>query len=211
MADLRIAVFASGGGSNFQALVTATQTGTLTAEIGLCVSNRKRAGVLKRAENAEIPHVVLSPKAFDTSPTYTEAVLDTLQAHGVNFIALAGYLQQIPPELVAAFRHRMVNIHPALLPKFGGKGFYGKRVHAAVLEAGETTSGATVHMVDEAYDTGPIILQRKVPVLPTDTPETLAERVLRVEHQLYPEALQLFAEDRIEIQNSTLHIHPIKS
>nr|WP_243665078.1 phosphoribosylglycinamide formyltransferase [Rhodothermus marinus] len=121
-------------------------------------------------------------------------MLEVLRAHDVELVALAGYLKKIPDNVVAAYRNRILNIHPSLLPAFGGPGMYGRRVHEAVLNYGVRWTGATVHLVDEEYDHGPIVLQEPVPVLPDDTPETLAARVLEVEHRLYPEALRLFAE-----------------
>jgi phosphoribosylglycinamide formyltransferase-1 len=191
---MKLAVFASGGGSNFQAIVDAAASGRFSGEVVLCVSNRKAAGVLERAQTAGIPTVVLSPRNFDDAAEYEDVLLVTLSRYGVDFIALAGYLQKIPPKIVERFRGRIVNIHPALLPAFGGKGMYGIHVHEAVLAAGVSTSGATVHVVAEEYDTGPIVLQEAVPVEPGDTPETLAARVLEVEHRLYPAALALLAE-----------------
>jgi phosphoribosylglycinamide formyltransferase-1 len=191
---MKLAVFASGGGSNFQAIVDAAASGRFSGEVVLCLSNRKAAGVLDRAQTAGIPTVVLSPRNFDDAAEYEDVLLATLSRYGVDFIALAGYLQKIPPKIVERFRGRIVNIHPALLPAFGGKGMYGIHVHEAVLAAGVSTSGATVHVVDEEYDTGPIVLQEAVAVEPGDTPETLAARVLEVEHRLYPAALALLAE-----------------
>ena len=126
-----------------------------------------------------------------------ETVVDGLH---VNFVALAGYLRKIPAAVVAHYKNRMLNIHPALLPAFGGKGYYGRRVHEAVIEHGVQWSGATVHLVDEQYDTGPIVVQRPVRVEPDDTPETLAARILKVEHEIYPEAIGLFAEGRVRIE-----------
>ena len=134
------------------------------------------------------------------------ALLEALDRHGVTFVALAGYLKHVPVAVVRAFRHRMLNVHPSLLPAFGGPGFYGRRVHEAALDYGVRWSGATVHLVDEAYDTGPIVLQDVVPVRPDDTPDALAARVLAVEHRLYPEALRLFAEGRTRVEGRRVHI-----
>jgi phosphoribosylglycinamide formyltransferase-1 len=140
---------------------------------------------------------VLDPSSFDAEASYIAALMDTLDEHAVNFIALAGYMRKIPDAVVHAFRGRMLNIHPALLPAFGGPGMYGRRVHEAVLQHGVRWTGATVHLVDEEFDAGPIVLQEPVPVYQTDTPQTLADRVLEVEHKIYPEALRLFAEGRV--------------
>lgn len=191
---MKLAIFASGGGSNFQAIVDAIETGALRAEVVLCVSNQRKAGVLDRASAHDIPTFQISADDFPDQKSYTARLLKELDRRGVDHIALAGYMKMIPSVLVEKYRGRIVNIHPALLPKFGGKGMYGMHVHRAVLAAGETISGATVHIVDEDYDTGPIVLQFTIPVHPDDTPESLASRVLEVEHRLYPEALALFVD-----------------
>lgn len=194
---LQLAVMASGGGTNFQAIIDAVEAGTLSAELVLCISNNPEAGALERAVHHQIPTCVLDPGQFPEDARYEATLLEVLQDHGVTFIALAGYMRKIPVGIVRAFQGRMVNIHPALLPAFGGKGMYGRRVHQAVLDYGAQWTGATVHLVEEEYDTGPIVLQKPVAVLPDDNASTLAARVLEVEHVLYPAALQLFAEDRL--------------
>ncbi len=201
-APLRLAVFASGGGTNFQAILDAIARGTLPAEAALLVAGRPEAGALTRARRHGVPAEVVDPSA----PDHAEALLDLLEEHDANFVALAGYLRRVPPAVVAAFRGRMLNVHPALLPAFGGKGMYGMHVHRAALRYGVKWTGATVHVVDEAYDTGPIVLQEPVRVHPGDTPEALAARVLEVEHRLYPEALRLFAEGRVAIDGRSVHI-----
>lgn len=201
---LRVAVFASGGGSNFQALVKHARH----YRVVLLVSNRPQAGVLHRAKKLGIPSHILSPRIFGDETSYVDAVLDLLHKENIDLIALAGYLSKVPSRIIGAFRGRILNIHPALLPRFGGKGFYGSRVHKAVLEAKETFSGATVHFVDEEYDTGPILLQKKVPVHADDTSDSLAARVLSVEHQLFPEAIHLIAQGRVQIQDGRATILP---
>ena len=205
---MTLAVFASGGGTNFQSMIDAAERGDLPARIALCVSNRPEAGALDRARQHGIPTAVLDPDAFDSKAAHVEALRATLAAQQINFVALAGYLRKIPAAIVDRFRGRMTNIHPALLPAFGGRGMYGMNVHRAVIEHGARWSGATVHLVDEHYDTGPIVLQQPVPVYPDDTPDDLAARVLAVEHRIYPEALRLFAEDRIRLDGRTVHIEP---
>jgi phosphoribosylglycinamide formyltransferase-1 len=205
--NLRVAVFASGGGSNFQALVE----NALNYRAILVVCNRSKAGVLDRAHTLGVSTHVLSPRAFESDQLYTNALLELLYTEKIDLIALAGYLCKIPAPVVEAFWGRILNIHPALLPRFGGKGLYGRRVHEAVLEAKEAFSGATVHFVDEEYDTGPILLQKKVPVLPGDTPDSLAERVLAVEHQIFPEALDLIAQGRVQIKGRRVIIKPVKT
>jgi len=205
---LRLAVFASGGGTNFQAILDAIEAGRLPARVVLCVSDRPTAGALERARRHGIPTAVLAPKDYPSPEVFGEALLEVLRAHQVELVALAGYLKKIPDNVVAAYRNRILNIHPSLLPAFGGPGMYGRRVHEAVLNYGVRWTGATVHLVDEEYDHGPIVLQEPVLVLPDDTPETLAARVLEVEHRLYPEALRLFAEGRVVVDGRRVRILP---
>lgn len=195
--NLNLAVFASGRGSNFQAILDALASGKLRAKIAVLISDRSEAGALHIAQQANIATEVL---ACRDEEKYEQTLRFVLHHREVNFIVLAGYLRKIPASIIRAFRGRIINIHPALLPSFGGKGMYGARVHQAVLDYGCKVSGATVHFVEEEYDTGAPILQRCVPVRDDDTAATLAVRVLEVEHQLLPEALQLFAEDRVRVE-----------
>lgn len=196
--QLDIAVFGSGRGSNFQAILSAIDQGRIPhARIRLVISNNSTAGILEIAHGHALPTVHLSQKQFSNEQAFVDALLAILREHDVNLIVLAGYMKRLPAQLVRAYKNRIINIHPALLPKFGGQGMYGMYVHEAVIAAGEKVSGATVHAVDEEYDHGPVLLQKTVPVLPGDTPETLAARVLSVEHELYPEALRMIAEERI--------------
>lgn len=203
---MRLAVFASGEGSNFQSIVDAAKSGALKAQVVLCVSNNPSAGVLDRATKSEIPVLVLNPSEFSDPDGYTSSLRAKLIEFETDFIALAGYMKMIPAEIVNEYSDHIVNIHPALLPAFGGPGMYGRRVHQAVLESGADQSGATVHLVDEEYDTGPIVLQESVPVRPEDTPDSLAARVLKVEHRIYPRALALFEENRVKIDGRTVTI-----
>jgi formyltetrahydrofolate-dependent phosphoribosylglycinamide formyltransferase len=191
--SLRLAVFASGSGTNLQALLDCFHNRTDTpVRLVLVVSDTARAGALERARKAGIEAVVV-PVVGRPSDYVARELLACLESADVDLIVLAGYLRLIPPAVVRHYRRRIINIHPALLPAFGGKGMFGLRVHRAVLESGATVSGATVHLVDEKYDEGPILAQWPVPVLPSDTPETLANRVLRVEHLLYPAAVEAVA------------------
>jgi formyltetrahydrofolate-dependent phosphoribosylglycinamide formyltransferase len=176
---MRLAVAISGRGSNLAALLAALPAGS-PAEVALVLSNRPAAGGLEIARQHAVPTVVLA------DPADAAAWLDALSEHRIDLVVLAGYLKLVPPAVVHRYRGRMINIHPALLPAFGGPGMYGHRVHEAVLALGAAVSGATVHLVDEVYDRGPILAQARVPVLPGDTPETLAERVLELEHRLLP-------------------------
>lgn len=205
---LFLAVLASGNGSNLQAISHAIENQELHARIQLVLSNNSQAGALQFARERGIPAVHLSSKVIPQENQFIQSMLSVFSEYNVNFIALAGYMKLVPPEVVRRYRNRITNIHPALLPRFGGAGMYGMHVHEAVIQSGETESGATVHLVDEAYDRGPIVLQRRIAVLPTDTPDSLQKKVLQVEHQLYPEALQLFAEERVVIENTTISILP---
>ena len=190
----RIAVFASGGGSNLQAILEflAGRGAQAEAEVVVVASDRAEAGALERARAAGIAtSLIASPRA----PHQPEA-LAVMREHDVDFVALAGFLQLLPPELLAEFPSRIVNIHPALLPAFGGAGMYGARVHRAVLASGARVSGATVHYVDEEYDHGAVLAQWPVPVLADDTVQSLAARVLKVEHVLYPRVVEAVASGR---------------
>lgn len=191
--SLRIAVLASGRGTNLQALMDHfAGAARSVASVVLVISDHPEAGALVRAGAAGIPTRVIPVSGRDLKDVAAET-LEALRAASVDLIALAGYLKLVPPEVVAAYRGRMVNVHPALLPAFGGKGMYGRRVHEAVLASGARISGATVHVVDEEYDRGAILAQWPVPVLPGDTANSLAARILRVEHVLYPAALEALA------------------
>ncbi|RIK61063.1 phosphoribosylglycinamide formyltransferase [candidate division KSB1 bacterium] len=204
--NLRLAVFASGRGSNFKAILDAIQSGTLDAKVVLLISDQPQAGALQTAAQAGIPTRIIASNALATSEDYGKALLHALAECDSNFIVLAGFLRMIPAAVIEAFSGRIINIHPALLPSFGGKGMFGLRVHQAVLDYGCKVSGATVHLVDENYDTGKPLVQRCVPVYEDDTPESLAARVLKVEHQILPEALQLFAKDRVVIDDRGVRI-----
>ncbi|WP_118830932.1 phosphoribosylglycinamide formyltransferase [Salinibacter ruber] len=212
---MRLAVFASGEGTNFQAILDAVGGDRLPAEVACCISNTKDAGALKRADQHDVPTEVIPPASFESPEAFGHALLDGLAAHDVTFVALAGYMQKIPPNVVDAYRGSMTNIHPALLPAFGGQGMYGMHVHRAVIDYGVHWTGATVHLVDEEYDHGPIVLQEPVPVYADDTPEALADRVREVEHRLYPEALRLFAAGRVHQDDRCIRIdapnHPRRS
>jgi phosphoribosylglycinamide formyltransferase-1 len=208
---LNVAVFGSGRGSNFKAVLDAITDGSIPlARIILVISNNASAGLLDIARSRAIPALHISRTQFETEQTFVAALLATLRSHGTELVVLAGYMKRLPPPVVHAYRNRIINIHPALLPRYGGQGMYGIHVHAAVLAAQETVSGATVHLVDEEYDRGPILLQRTVPVLPDDTPETLAARVLLVEHQLLPDAVRLFAEGRVDLNGKIKPMHSLQ-
>lgn len=177
----KVAVLVSGGGTNLQALIDKEKAGALPGlEIVKVISSREGAFALERAANAGITTAVAKEQ---------EQVLEELESSGADLVVLAGYMRVLSPEIIGRYRNRIINIHPSLIPKYCGKGFYGKRVHEAVLAGGEKESGATVHYVDEGVDTGEIILQRKVPVMEGDTADALAARVLEVEHEILAEGL----------------------
>jgi len=190
---LRVAVLASGGGSNLQAIMDYFREAgdARSADVVVVAANRASAGALDRARAARVPAEVIR------DPSDGGAMTRLLESYRTECVVLAGYLKLVPPEVTARWRGRIVNIHPALLPKFGGAGMYGRRVHEAVLAAGETESGATVHQVDDVYDRGAIIAQERVPVKPGDTADTLAARVLAAEHHLYPRTLDALARQLI--------------
>lgn len=194
---MNIGFLASHGGSNMQAIIDACKAGRLSAVPVVVISNNGESRALERARNEGIPNYYLSGKTHPDPDSLDQAILDALILHRVDVVALAGYMKKLGPKTLAHFRGRILNIHPALLPKHGGKGMYGIRVHEAVIAAGETESGVTVHLVTEEYDRGPILAQVRVPVMPGDTPETLAERVLVQEHILYPATLQRIATGEI--------------
>ncbi|KAI8106676.1 hypothetical protein M9434_001330 [Picochlorum sp. BPE23] len=204
----RLAVFVSGGGSNFKAIHHAIRQGEIRGgEVVVVVTNAPSCGGAEYARQHGIPVLVYPPRKSQSSSSSTsesvstaeELAIDQLkEKFNVNLIILAGYMKLIPGTVVDTFPKAIVNIHPGLLPSFGGKGFYGSRVHEAVIRSGARFSGPTVHFIDEEYDTGPILSQAVVPVYPTDTAETLASRVLKEEHILYPRCIAAICEDRVE-------------
>lgn len=194
----RIAVLASGGGSNLAALLDRFPPRS-AREVALVVSDRKGAGAVERARAAGVPAEIVRPGDFGSAESYGERLLELLREHRIDLVVLAGFLRKVPANVVDAFPLRIVNVHPALLPAFGGEGMYGLRVHTAVLEAGEPESGASVHFVNAEYDRGPVIAQAHVPVLADDTPESLAARVLVEEHRLLPRVVELIAEGRVHL------------
>ena len=184
-----IAVFASGNGSNAENIITHFSASN-NAVVKLVISNKAEAYVLERARAKGVPAIVM-PREELTSET-PAALLETLKQHNIGHIILAGYLLKIPAALTESYKGRIINIHPALLPKFGGKGMYGMNVHKAVLEAGESESGITIHLVDAVYDNGKILFQATCPVLPEDTPEQLAEKVQALEQTHFPTIIEKF-------------------
>ena len=188
-----------GRGTNMQAIIDACKDDRINGDVAVVVGVRSDAPAIERAEASGIETVVLNPKEFDLAEDYDRDLLDTLQSHNIDLICLAGYMRILGQNIIDAYRNRIMNTHPALIPSFCGKGMYGIHVHEAAISRGVKVSGCTVHLVNEEYDAGPIILQTVVPVLDDDTPETLAARILPEEHKTYVRAIQLFAEGKLEI------------
>lgn len=190
MEKCRIGVLVSGGGTNLQSVIDACESGRLDAEVVYVASDREKAYALERAENHGISHGYFGRKRFEDKEERHRAILEALEVQKVDLVVLAGYLGILTGEFIKAFEGRILNIHPSLLPKFGGEGFYGEKVHEAVLAAGEMESGATVHFVNEGIDTGEILIQGKVEVSKEDTVESLQKKVLVVEHRILIDGIE---------------------
>ena len=204
----KIAVFVSGGGTNLQALIDAEKAGNLgNGKISLVVSSKPDVYALERAKQNDIASVVLPRKEYDSIAAYSKALADTVEESGCELIVLAGFLTIFDEQVYERFPNRILNVHPALIPSFCGKGFYGLHVHEAALEKGVKVSGATVHIVTPECDAGPIVLQKAVEVMQDDTPETLQKRIMeQAEWKILPEAVRLFCEDRITVENNKVYI-----
>ena len=205
---MKIAVFVSGGGTNLQAIIDRIKEGKLKdVEIVLVIASNESAYALQRAADNNIPSVVMSVKSFASREEWDDAVVEKLREAGAELIVLAGYLSLLGQKTVKAYNNRIINIHPALIPAFCGKGMYGIKPHEAALARGVKVSGATVHLVNENYDEGPILLQKCVDVLPDDTPETLQKRIMKeCEQDILPRAIGLFAQGKIEIKNNIAYV-----
>lgn len=198
---LKIGVLASGRGSNFQAIIDEIEAGRLNAKIEILIVDNPNAYAIERAKKHGIPYLYVNPKDFPTKEAFYEKIRDELIARGVELVVLAGFMRIVKKPLLDAFPMRIMNIHPALLPSFPG--LHGQK---QAVEYGVRISGCTVHFVDEGVDTGPIIIQAAVPVHPDDTEETLSERILKLEHKIYPEAIRLFAEGRLKVEGRKVKI-----
>ncbi len=202
----RLGVLASGGGTNMQAILDRCRSGELPARVSVVVGNNSRSGALERARRANIPVFHLSGRTHPEAEQLDRGIMNVLRSHGVDLVLLAGYMKKIGPLLLETYCSRILNVHPGLLPAFGGTGMYGLRVHQAVIESGARVSGVTVHLVDGEYDQGPIVAQEVVRVDPEDTPESLSEKVLEIEHRLYPAVVRLFAEGRVRVEGRKVKI-----
>jgi phosphoribosylglycinamide formyltransferase-1 len=202
----KIGVLVSGGGSNLQAIIDATESGFLNVEVGVVISNKAGVFALERAAKHNIPAVVIEHGRYSSTVDFSRAIAGGLREHGIDLVCLAGFLRILDAVLIVEYRDRILNIHPALLPAFGGRGMYGHHVHEAVIASGAKFSGATVHLVTPETDVGPIIKQGVVAVTDDDTPESLASKVLTIEHQIYPEAVKLVLEDKIIITGNRVRL-----
>ena len=198
---LRVGVLVSGGGTNLQAIIDGLKNKVITnTEIEVVISNKKDAYALVRAKENGINAECISPKDFDERKDFNQALIDTLDKYKVDLIVLAGFLVVLPPEMISKYRNKIINIHPSLIPSFCGNGFYGLKVHEKALERGVKVTGATVHFVDEGTDTGPIIYQKAVDILPGDTPEVLQKRVMeQAEWKIMPQAINDIANGKIKV------------
>jgi len=202
-----LAVLASGNGTNLQVLIDSVNSGWIkNAVIRVVISNRKNAYALERARNNGIETLWISSKQYPTCDLYNEQIIQELLKRKIDLVILAGYMKILSVRFVRVFKGRIINIHPSLIPAFCGKGYYGEKVHEAVLASGVKVTGATVHFVDEGIDTGPIILQEAIEVRPNDTVESLKQRVLEIEHRIFPLAVKLFCEDRLKIKGNRVEI-----
>lgn len=205
---LKIAVLVSGGGTNLQAVMDAIDDQTITnTKIEVVISNNKNAYALERAAKKGIPNLCISPKDFADRAEFNRVFLEKLNSYHVDLVVLAGFLVVIPPEMIAEYKNKIINIHPSLIPSFCGTGYYGLKVHEGVLKRGVKVTGATVHFVDEGTDTGPIILQKAVEVQSDDTPEILQRRVMEeAEWKILPQAINLIANDRVVVEDHKTRI-----
>ena len=203
---LKVGVLASGSGTNLQAIIDRAADGRLDAEVVLVISDVADAFALERARLAGVEAAFINPRDFPNRAAFDRALIENLRDHGVELIALAGYMRITTDEFVDAFAGRIMNIHPSLIPAFCGKGMHGLRVHQAALDYGVKITGCTVHFVTKEVDAGPIIIQRAAPVLDDDTAETLSARVLEQEHQAYSEAIQLFAQGRLKVEGRRVRV-----
>jgi len=203
---IRLGVLISGGGTTLSNFVTEISAGRLKAEVALVVASRSGCGGIERANNFGLHTEVCSRKHFSNAAEFSETIFESLRRAQVDLVTLAGFLSLLP--IPVDFRYRVMNVHPALVPSFCGQGFFGQRVHEAVLARGVKISGCTVHFADNEYDHGPIILQRSVAVHDDDTPSLLAERVFAAECEAYPEAIRLFAAGRLEIAHNRVRVLP---
>jgi phosphoribosylglycinamide formyltransferase-1 len=195
---LKVGVLASGNGTNLQAIIDKSKNGQIPVRVAVVISDRN-AFALRRARDHNIPAYIVKPGEYDSQREYEQQMVDILKKHGSELVVLSGFMKILSPHFIDSFKGRIINIHPSLIPAFCGKGFYGMKVHEAVIDYGVKITGATVHFVDENVDSGPIIIQKAVAVEDSDTPETIAQKVHEIEHEILPEALKLFAQGKLKV------------
>lgn len=195
---LKIGILASGNGTNLQAIIDKSRNGQIPVRVAVVISDRN-AFALRRARDHNIPAYIVKPGEYDSQREYEQQMVDILKKHGSELVVLSGFMKILSPHFIDSFKGRIINIHPSLIPAFCGKGFYGMKVHEAVIDYGVKITGATVHFVDENVDSGPIIIQKAVAVEDSDTPETIAQKVHEIEHEILPEALKLFAQGKLKV------------
>lgn len=205
---IRVGVLVSGGGTNLQAIIDAVKNKTITnASLEVVISNKKDAYALTRAKENNIAAECVCVKDYETREEFNKALIEKIDSYNLDLIVLAGFLVVLPPELIAKYRNKIINVHPSLIPSFCGNGFYGLHVHEKALERGVKVTGATVHFVDEGTDTGPIILQKAVEVEEGDTPEVLQRRVMeQAEWKILPKAIDLIANGKVKVEDGRTHI-----
>ncbi|GAB4310743.1 phosphoribosylglycinamide formyltransferase [Pseudothermotoga elfii] len=195
---LKIGILASGNGTNLQAIIDKSRNGQIPVRVAVVISDRN-AFALRRARAHNIPAYIVKPGEYDSQREYEQQMVDILKKHESELVVLSGFMKILSPHFIDSFKGRIINIHPSLIPAFCGKGFYGMKVHEAVIDYGVKITGATVHFVDENVDSGPIIIQKAVAVEDSDTPETIAQKVHEIEHEILPEALKLFAQGKLKV------------
>lgn len=206
MSKVNIAVLVSGRGSNLQTIIDGIEAGDIKGEVKIVISSKEEAYALERAQNHGINGVYIGRKNYPDNTIRNQKIIEILEKNDIGLIVLAGYMSILDRNIVQRFKNKIINIHPSLIPSFCGKGFYGQRVHRAVLDYGVKLTGATVHFVDEGTDTGPVILQRAVEVDFDDTVDSLSKKVLKVEHELLPLAVSLFCDNRIKVEGRKVKI-----
>jgi len=202
---MKLAVFVSGRGTNLLNIINKNKEGYLRSEVGLVISNHE-CEAISSSRRAGIRTAVIDPQAFNSEAGFADSLIEAMAASGIDFIVLAGFLKKVPGVVVKSFQNRIINVHPALLPSFGGKGMYGMKVHQSVIDYGCKVSGATVHIVDTDYDHGPVVLQKCVAVTGEDTAETLAAKVHQLEYELLPEAIKLFEDEKVVVEGRRIII-----
>lgn len=207
--NIAVMVSGQGRGTNMQAIIDACKAGKINGNVVLVIGTKDDAPAMQRARQEGVNTLAISPKAYASVQEYDDAILQALKDNQIDLICLAGYMRLLGRNIIDSYRNRIMNVHPALIPMFFGKGMYGHHVHEAVIKRGVKYTGVTVHFVDEEYDTGPIILQTIVPVEENDTPDSLAARVLKHEHDTYTNAIALFAERRLCVENRKVKILPL--